>query len=198
MCNTSVLPRTISLLRAGNATRGCDQSTTRDQGTLFVKVEEVGSSTETRISSPLFHFPTARRAGHFEVKTWMWCPLFHHNSYFFILQLTLLPLPINLNHAPRSVFSLPIPEDWLIIKHATSHLLYSHPQVSEHCDGMFSKFWCKATGCSEGGQDSSSSYMYTKASPCFIQHTEMAIRPLQIPKPSMKVFVVFFFSSIGN
>lgn len=158
----------------------------------FVKVEEVGSSTETRISSPLFHFPAARRAGHFEVKTWMWCPLFHHNSYSFILQLTLLPLPINLNHAPRSVFSLPIPEDWLIIKHATSHPLYSHPQVSEHCDGMFSKFWCKATGCSEGGQDSSSSYTYTKASPCFIQHTEMAIRPLQIPKPSMKVFGFFF------
>lgn len=32
-------------------------------------------------------------------------------------------LPMTLNRAPLSVFSSPIPEDWLLIKHATTHPL---------------------------------------------------------------------------
>lgn len=66
---------------------------------------------------------TARWTGPLEVKAWMWCPHFHHNSYSFIHQPPLPPLPINLNQAPQSVFSSPITEDWLIIRHFTTHPL---------------------------------------------------------------------------
>lgn len=56
----------------------------------------------------------------------------------------------------------------------------------------------RLTGSSEGGQDSSSSYTDMKASPCFIQHTEMAIRPLQVSKPSMKVFFFFLHRKLNT
>lgn len=51
--------------------------------------------------------------------------------------------PRDLNRVPLSAFSLPTLEDWLITNHATTQPLQSHHQVSEHCDGMFSKSWCK-------------------------------------------------------
>lgn len=104
------------------------------------RLKEVWPSTEIVSTLHFLLSLTARWSGPFGVKTWMWCPLFHHNSYSLLLLLPLPPLPMNLNHAPQSVFSLRIPGDWLIIKHATTHPLQSH-QVSEHCDGMFSKFW---------------------------------------------------------
>lgn len=109
------------LLRADNMTGACHQST----GVRNPLWEGWRRSGQGQRQGSTLHISTstARWTGPLEVKPWMWCLHFHHNSYSFIRQAPLPPLPINLNQASQSVFALPIPEGWLIIRHFTTHPL---------------------------------------------------------------------------
>lgn len=112
---------------------------------------------------------------------------------------------------PQFLLHPPTSSPWLWIVHHWVYFLHLYPKTGcwlnmlllilcNHTTKLTSTAMAcspgsgvRFTGSSEGGQDASSSYTYMKACPCFIQHTEMATRPLQISKPSKKVIFFFFF-----
>lgn len=186
-----LLPRTVALLRADKATRG---RVSQYQGLekkicIFKKVAR--NLTKYQDKAQPSSFPLSLRWDELVILKWKhecdvplpttvptpsspWIWIMHHWVYFLYLYLKTgwllnMLLLILCNHTTK----------------LTSTAMACSP-------GSGIRF----TGSSEGGQDSSSSYTYMKACPCFIQHTEMATRPLQISKPSMKVF--FLFPSVGN